>query len=368
MQARKLNFRPRPIDIYKKLDIIKTKKGIQLDDDVERGMAAIDSDEEEEVHIALHFTPGINPVDIPVPHFDLVEDYDPDKDFGGKKFERNAAYIRFKGQEDDVEYELDTDDEPFLKKMAADKITCADVKFELLMDRLEKESARMGGSMCAISDIESKVQARANVMQAVHKHWWDKRKRIGNSLLRKFQTPTSINDLSPLATFRPREKEKVHRKTRRNDADALNKLKQLRLDFDRSRTLLEVVTRREKLKKDILIMTFKIQNAESDQAWDFLDEDHSDLLSSVNSKYRVKSDKGKPLRARNGGKSKPGLKVDGDDDMEGYCSSASTTTTSDWSDTGCDNSMSPRDSSKVMSPSRIRKRDNSGIPDRKSVV
>merc|ERR1711998_167051 len=93
------------------------------------------------------------------------------------------------------------------------------------------------------------------------------------------------------------------------------------------------------------------------------DEDHSGLLSSVNSKYRVKSDKGKPLRARNGGKSKPGLKVDGDDDMEGYCSSASTTTTSDWSDTGCDNSTSPRGSpSKIVSPSRMRKRDSSGMP------
>ena len=51
MQARKLNFRPRPIDIYKKLDIIKTKKGIQLDDDVERGIpsmpSGMESDEEE---------------------------------------------------------------------------------------------------------------------------------------------------------------------------------------------------------------------------------------------------------------------------------------------------------------------------------
>lgn len=219
-------------------------------------------------------------------------------------------------------------------------------------DRLARLMAVQGGSMCTVQDIEGKVQARQNVLAAVHKHWWDKRKRIGNALLRKFQIPTSINDLSPLATFRPREKEKVHRKTRRNDADALNKLKQLRLDFDRSRTLLEVVTRREKLKKDILIMTFKIQNAENDQAWDFLDEDHSDLLSSVNTKYRIKSDKARPLRARNGGKSKPGLKMEGDDDIEGYCSSASTTTSSDWSETS-----SPRASpTKIVSPSRVRKR------------
>jgi hypothetical protein len=311
----------------------------------------MESDEEEEVHVALHFTPGINPVDIPVPHFDIVKDYDPDKDFGAKKFERNAAYIRFKGVDEDVDYELDTDDEPFLKKLAQEKVTCADNKFELIMDRLEKESAQKGGSMVDIRDIEKyDLKARPNVLQAVHKHWWDKRKRIGNALLRKFQTPTSINDLSPLATFRPREKEKVHRKTRRNDADALNKLKQLRLDFDRSRTLLEVVTRREKLKKDILIMTFKIQNAENDQAWDFLDEDHTDVLT--HSRYRVKPEPKRPLRARNGGKIKPGFKMEGEDDIEGYCSSASTTTSSDWSDTS-----SPRASpSKIVSPSRLRRR------------
>merc|ERR1712196_410317 len=126
--------------------------------------SGMESDEEGEVHIALHFTPGINPVDIPVPHFDLVEDYNPDKDFGGNKFERNAAYIRFKGQEDDVDYELDSDDEPFLKKLAVDKMSCPEGKFELIMDRLEKESARLGGSMCRISDVEGKVQARQNVL------------------------------------------------------------------------------------------------------------------------------------------------------------------------------------------------------------
>ncbi len=48
--TRKLNFRPRPIDIYKKLEIIRSKKGIQLDDEVDRGVpsdrTAVESDEE----------------------------------------------------------------------------------------------------------------------------------------------------------------------------------------------------------------------------------------------------------------------------------------------------------------------------------
>jgi hypothetical protein len=50
----------------------------------------------QEVQVALAFTPGINPVDIPCPNFSVVSDYDPEK-LSGTKFERNAAYIRFKG-------------------------------------------------------------------------------------------------------------------------------------------------------------------------------------------------------------------------------------------------------------------------------
>ena len=51
--ARKLNFRPRPIDVFRKLDVIRSKKGLQLDDEVivQRGVPAqpsgMDSDEEE---------------------------------------------------------------------------------------------------------------------------------------------------------------------------------------------------------------------------------------------------------------------------------------------------------------------------------
>jgi hypothetical protein len=209
-------------------------------------------------------------------------------------------------------------------------------------------SDTMQGSVCALHDLDGKLTMRQNVIQAVHKYWYEKRKKFGNALIRRLATPTSINDLSPLSTFRPREKERVHRKTRRNDSEALNKLKQLRLDFDRSRTLLEVVTRREKLKKDMLILTFKIQNAELDQSWDFLEEEDNGIWPlAMSSKYhKVKSEKEKPLRPKKGGKSKPGLKVEGEDDIEGYCSSASTTTSSDWSDA----SDGPR------SPGGVRKR------------
>ena len=47
--GRKLNFRPRPIDIFKKLEIIRSKKGLVFDDEIEKGMQAatgVDSDEE----------------------------------------------------------------------------------------------------------------------------------------------------------------------------------------------------------------------------------------------------------------------------------------------------------------------------------
>jgi hypothetical protein len=45
--------------------------------------------------------------------------------------------------EDEVEYEMDADDDAFLKRLAADKIVCQPDKFEMIVDKCEKESHRL---------------------------------------------------------------------------------------------------------------------------------------------------------------------------------------------------------------------------------
>lgn len=143
--ARKLNFRPRPIDVFRKLDVIRSKKGLQLDDEVivQRGVPAqpsgMDSDEEEEAHISAAVTSGSRAaVDIPTPTCAVVPTYALEKYV---RFERPQSYVRARTafEDTEVEYDMDGKDDDFLQKNFPNDKGLNDVKYELIMDRLEKE-------------------------------------------------------------------------------------------------------------------------------------------------------------------------------------------------------------------------------------
>ena len=93
-----------------------------------------------------------------------------------------------------------------------------------------------------------------NVLQDTYSYWVHKRSKLKRPLLRRFWPVTASDDTNPHLVFRPREKEKYKlRKKRMNDMDAFRKMKQLRLDFEKVRTLLDLVRKREKLHR-MLIM------------------------------------------------------------------------------------------------------------------
>lgn len=84
----------------------------------------------------------------------------------------------------------------------------------------------------------------------VHAYWIRKRSDIGKPLLRRFWPKTAPTDTNPHCVFRPREKERYKlRKHRKNDLDAFRKLQQLRRDFETTRELCSLVTRRERIKR-----------------------------------------------------------------------------------------------------------------------
>uniref|UniRef100_A0A7S2EGN1 Enhancer of polycomb-like protein n=1 Tax=Ditylum brightwellii TaxID=49249 RepID=A0A7S2EGN1_9STRA len=95
---------------------------------------------------------------------------------------------------------------------------------------------------------ESDVPTVRSVVQDVYNYWVQKRSKLKRPLLRKYWPVTSSNDTNPHMVFRPREKEKYKlRKKRQNDMDSYRKMKQLRSDFDRVRTLLTLVKKREEI-------------------------------------------------------------------------------------------------------------------------
>ena len=80
-----------------------------------------------------------------------------------------------------------------------------------------------------------------------------KRSRLKKPLLRTYWPVTASNDTNPHLVFRPREKEKYKlRKKRQNDLDAYRKMKQIRIDFEKIRVLLDFVRKREQVNKCIL--------------------------------------------------------------------------------------------------------------------
>lgn len=67
------------------------------------------------------------------------------------------------------------------------------------------------------------------------------------------------DDSDPYVCFRRRETKPV-RKTRRTDQQSMEKLRKLRAELETARSLLEMVTRREKLRKESLLMEHSILN------------------------------------------------------------------------------------------------------------
>ena len=89
------------------------------------------------------------------------------------------------------------------------------------------------------------------VITQVYNYWITKRSKHPKkgSLLRRYQTPTPSSDVNPQHVFRQRtEKEKRRlRKKKQNDVEAYNKMKLLRVDFERLKVLCELLIKREEV-------------------------------------------------------------------------------------------------------------------------
>lgn len=92
------------------------------------------------------------------------------------------------------------------------------------------------------------------IIEDVTKWWTEKRAKLKKPLLRRFWQPTAPGDRDPHHTFRVQaEKEQYRlRRTRKNDADTLYKLKSLVEDVGAATGLLDLVRAREVVKRDLV--------------------------------------------------------------------------------------------------------------------
>ncbi|CAM9566317.1 unnamed protein product [Chrysoparadoxa australica] len=207
--------------------------------------------------------------DIPVPIILEVETYSKEQVHEYKPPPHYVRYPKRAGPEDysTNEYALEKEDWEWREthRMWGDngsqKGKLTDIQMERIIDILEKLSA--GPTPVPAHQADPLFMAHLNMTRAEHGQAWNdvymywkaKRARLGKALLRRFWPTTSPNDTDPHKVFRPREKERYKlRRNRRNDIDSFKKMQMLKRDFDKVLSVLHLVARRERLKRESLLL------------------------------------------------------------------------------------------------------------------
>ncbi|KAM3822544.1 enhancer of polycomb homolog 1 isoform 2-T4 [Vipera latastei] len=155
------------------------------------------------------------------------------------------------------DYDLDSEDEAFVNKLKK-KIDIFPLQFEEMIDRLEKGS---GQQPVSLQEAKLLLKEDDELIREVYEYWIKKRKNCrGPSLIsavkQEKRDGSSTND--PYVAFRRRTEKMQTRKNRKNDEVSYEKMLKLRRDLSRAVTILEMIKRREKSKRELLHLTLEI--------------------------------------------------------------------------------------------------------------
>ncbi|KAK7316185.1 hypothetical protein VNO77_34999 [Canavalia gladiata] len=271
----RLSFRPRPLDIHKKLPIIKSIKDFEDDEAPASTRNSQLLRHIPEVENEVHPPPSKKvAAEIPTPQFVVVDTYERDYSC---TFSQPTSYLRARGARAEigefVEYDLDNEDEDWLSEFNEERKILTPEMFESLLFKLEvldhKARERAGlitptlGSPIPVqlrfdTAIEA-LQAQAvkyPVIPSVYDYWKEKRERWQKPVLRRLQPPPPVNDTNPYNVFRPREKaHRLHTRRmqrRENNVQSFEKLRQVRRNLDQAKSLLEALIKREEKKREVM--------------------------------------------------------------------------------------------------------------------
>ncbi|CAO2815207.1 unnamed protein product [Amaranthus hypochondriacus] len=202
----RLSFRPRPLDINKKLPIVKSFKDFE-DDDTPTStrnsqLLRIAAEPDNVVH---HVPSKKHAAEIPTPEFVVVDSYERDY---SRSFCQPTSYIRARGVRAElgefVEYDLDIEDEEWLQEFNNDKKILTAERFENLLFKLEvldhkaRERAgvittTLGSPIPVVLQIDAATEALQSqavkyaVLESVYWYWKEKRERWQKPILRRLQ-------------------------------------------------------------------------------------------------------------------------------------------------------------------------------------
>ncbi|XP_048693689.1 enhancer of polycomb homolog 1 isoform X3 [Caretta caretta] len=155
------------------------------------------------------------------------------------------------------DYDLDSEDEAFVNKLKK-RMDISPLQFEEMIDRLEKGS---GQQPVSLQEAKLLLKEDDELIREVYEYWIKKRKNCrGPSLIpavkQEKRDGSSTND--PYVAFRRRTEKMQTRKNRKNDEASYEKMLKLRRDLSRAVTILEMIKRREKSKRELLHLTLEI--------------------------------------------------------------------------------------------------------------
>ncbi|KAI8393745.1 enhancer of polycomb-like-domain-containing protein [Radiomyces spectabilis] len=227
-------------------------------------------------------------------------------------FKEPSTFVRFSSVVEDTcgcPYVMDEDDEAFLKQLNSRLHTSlSEDDFEQIMWQFEsiadKHYPHLDLDLSQIPPyqelvsyaLEYSLLRKRSDTEPVYAHWKQRRqRREGKPVIPRLRFEDIIrNEIDPYVCFRRREARPV-RKTRRTDQQSLERLRKLRTEMEMARNLLEMVLRREKIRKEDLVLEHtvfdkKCKFREYQRALGIKEED--DLLFVPKKKRRVMLDSG----------------------------------------------------------------------------
>ncbi|CAG8476727.1 7761_t:CDS:2 [Paraglomus occultum] len=277
------SFRNRKIDNKKPIRIYLEDEITDLDEltGVARSVPVIetgvDKDEEEELHLQEALTAASavlatgdlsKAAVIPTPHARReVPNYE--ELYGSKTWTDPCSLIRFSTPIEECigcPYTLDEEDDRWLaeyNKNAQPAARISEDYFEKIMHQFDQSSKRNIMDLKELPTWEQmekswneKSMIPKSLAQIVYPHWKERRiKRGGRPIIPRLKLEeTSRNENDPYVCFRRRELKPL-RKTRRTDAQSLEKLRGLRRDIALGSRLVNMIKDREGTRKEILSLS-----------------------------------------------------------------------------------------------------------------
>uniref|UniRef100_A0A673CZA5 Enhancer of polycomb homolog n=1 Tax=Sphaeramia orbicularis TaxID=375764 RepID=A0A673CZA5_9TELE len=267
----KLSFRARALDASKPLPVFRCEDLPDLHEyaSINRAVPQMPTGMEKEEESEHHLQRAISAQQvygekrdnmvIPVPEAECNITHYESLYPGEFKMPKQLIHIQpFSLDTEQPDYDLDSEDDTFVNKLRK-KMEITALQFEEMIDRLEKGS---GQQLVSLQEAKLLLKEDDELIKEVFDYWSRKRKTCkGGSLIPnvKQEKRDGSSTSDPYVAFRRRTEKMQTRKNRKNDEASYEKMLKLRRDLSRAVTILEMIKRREKSKRELLHLTLEIK-------------------------------------------------------------------------------------------------------------